>query len=306
MVPLLLSLVALAALTPLAQSHFTFVRIKTDGKWHEPLQYIRNKTDMYNEWKYYNSNFLYRGWNWPTYVIDRPESVRCGRDNMRHAPNTDVLTVKAGQELEIVHIRASPEEWVEDYFQCEDMEDRGVCFRKPGWYNDFNHPGPLVVHLSKAPEGQDIRSYDGTGEWIKIHRIGLDDPEERPLNWTLYRKVPQKIIFKIPAQTPAGQYLMRMDVIWSGWQSEYIKPPAAGLAEMYPSCAQLNIVSDSTKELPQGVKIPEIFDIWEPGMTTSGDMLDFKSLDANYTYPGGLLWDGEKMNIDSPYFEWYK
>jgi hypothetical protein len=57
-----------------------------------------------------------------------------------------------------------------------------------------------------------------------------------------------------------------MDVIWSGMQDQYIKIGDAGsLAEMYPSCAQLNIVNDATMVLPKGVKIPEIFMPLEPG-----------------------------------------
>ena len=65
----------------------------------------------------------------------------------------------------------------------------------------------------------------------------------------------------IPAQTPPGQYLMRMDVLWSGAQPGQIQ------AQMYPSCAQLNIVSDSKTALPEGVRIPEIFADDQPGTT---------------------------------------
>ena len=59
---------------------------------------------------------------------------------------------------------------------------------------------------------------------------------------------------------------MRMDVIWSGMTDEYIKIGDAGsLGQMYPSCAQLNIVSDSATSFPKGVKIPEIFGPYAPG-----------------------------------------
>lgn len=39
---------------------------------------------------------------------------------------------------------------------------------------DFNHPGPFLAHLSKVPEGQDIHTYDGSGEWVKIYRLGVE------------------------------------------------------------------------------------------------------------------------------------
>jgi len=36
------------------------------------------------------------------------------------------------------------------------------------------------------------------------------------------------------------------------------------------------------------------------GMTTSFDMYYLKKVDANFTYPGGQLWDGEKLIEDKP------
>jgi hypothetical protein len=39
---------------------------------------------------------------------------------------------------------------------------------------DINHPGPLIVHLSKVPNGQDVSEYDGSGEWVKIFTLGLE------------------------------------------------------------------------------------------------------------------------------------
>jgi hypothetical protein len=90
-----------------------------------------NKTSPFDERTYYQSNFLYREWNWPTYYIDYPESVRCGRGNMDHAKETEVLTVKAGDTLEIAQNRWEPREWTEGMFEnCPD--DRGTCHPE-GW-----------------------------------------------------------------------------------------------------------------------------------------------------------------------------
>jgi hypothetical protein len=38
---------------------------------------------------------------------------------------------------------------------------------------DINHPGPFLGHLSKVPDGQDIHTYDGSGDWVKIFTLGL-------------------------------------------------------------------------------------------------------------------------------------
>jgi hypothetical protein len=48
---------------------------------------------------------------------------------------------------------------------------------------DISHPRPLIIDLSKVPEGQDIHSYDGAEEWVKIYTLGLANPQKaNPLN----------------------------------------------------------------------------------------------------------------------------
>jgi hypothetical protein len=39
------------------------------------------------------------------------------------------------------------------------------------------------------------------------------------------------------------------------------------------------------------------------GMTISWEMTNHYSVDANYTHPGGPIWDGEKIVIDKPVLE---
>lgn len=51
---------------------------------------------------------------------------------------------------------------------------------------DINHPGPVVVHLSQVPDGQDVHEYDGTGEWVKIYTLGLEVREDDPVHWLAY------------------------------------------------------------------------------------------------------------------------
>lgn len=60
---------------------------------------------------------------------------------------------------------------------------------------------------------------------------------------------------------------MRMDVLMSGYVNNWTKVGDLGsLGQMYPSCAQLNIASDSKVTLPEGVAIPEIFSPEGPGL----------------------------------------
>lgn len=60
---------------------------------------------------------------------------------------------------------------------------------------DFNHPGPLLAHLSKTPDGRDVREYDGSGEWIKIYSSGFDKNEDGSIHWQAYNyeKLPARV-----------------------------------------------------------------------------------------------------------------
>jgi hypothetical protein len=51
---------------------------------------------------------------------------------MDHANATDILTVKAGDTIEIAHQRSSPNDWTDDmFYNCSD--DRGTCDHRPGY-----------------------------------------------------------------------------------------------------------------------------------------------------------------------------
>lgn len=75
---------------------------------------------------------IWREYNWPTYYLDFPDSIRCGRGNMDHANATEILTVRAGDEIEIAHQRSDPSTWTDDmFYECDD--DRGTCQHRPGY-----------------------------------------------------------------------------------------------------------------------------------------------------------------------------
>lgn len=84
-----------------------------------------NKTENFDEAPI-DANFWYRGFHWPTEYINQWNSVRCGRDNMAWAADTEILTVQAGDEFEIVIDAESPSEWSDaNWNNCP--EDRGSC-----------------------------------------------------------------------------------------------------------------------------------------------------------------------------------
>ncbi|KFA73044.1 hypothetical protein S40288_03256 [Stachybotrys chartarum IBT 40288] len=286
---------ALAAST--VQGHFTFVRLAHNGEWKAPTQYFRNKTELFEELPNPYSNNYFRLYNDPTFLTDYPDSVRCGRDTLAHAADTEVLVVQAGDTLEIAHTRKSPDTWAdEQWYDCPN--GRGSCDPlDPDWTMDFNHPGPLLAHLSKVPAGGDIHTYDGSGEWVKIHSVGLELNDDGSLHWLAYnyQGLPSRFVFRIPEQTPAGDYLLRLDLIWPG----LYQPPiyVGGQAQMYASCAQISVKSNVNGSLPQGIRIPEDL---TTGTLVSLAMYRDQSLDEGYVYPGGPLWTGEELVEDKP------
>ncbi|ETS73783.1 hypothetical protein PFICI_14729 [Pestalotiopsis fici W106-1] len=294
----------LMALILVSEAHFTFVRISVNGEWHEPLRFIRNKTAPFTEPWTPNTNRNERIYNEPTYATDLAESTRCGRDNMAYAAATEVLSLRAGDTIEFAHTRFDPVAWVDAmWYDCPN--ERGSCApNRADQIMDINHPGPVMAHLSRVPDGMDVREYDGDGDWLKIYTLGLEwmVNQTDPIRWRAYNNggLPERFIFKIPAQTPAGQYLLRMDEVNTGLEEHNAVFNSTSPAQLYPSCAQIQVESDFTDPLPQGIKIPEALQHTSPGMSSTLSMYRFQSLDADYVYPGGPLWDGVNVVQDKP------
>jgi hypothetical protein len=305
---------ALAAALPVVQGHFTFVRVAVNGDWQAPFQFIRNKTAPFEEPDTPHNTNNTRGYHDPTFVTtDYPNSARCGRDNMAHAADTEVLKLKAGDTVEFVVTAAEPSYWTNpaevSWNDCP--EGRGFCSyqRYNGSYMTIIHDGPVVAHLSKVPSGVSVHEYDGSGDWVKIHTTGLEirKQDAKPLFWLPHNNqfTPPRFIFKVPKQTPAGQYLLRVDLIWPGLL--YIldgKVISDGEAQLYPSCAQIEVESEATEPMPQGISIPEDLGTKSPGCQVSIGQYRRELVDPGYVYPGGPLWDGEKLIEDvAPSFD---
>lgn len=162
--------------------------------------------------------------------------------------NTDVYAVKAGDK---------------------------IALRQAFGADGIEHPGPVQVYMSRAP-GDDVKSYDGSGDWFKVsEQLLCADPSNDGIlteSWCIWGD--DRIEFTLPARIPAGEYLVRVEHI-------AIHGAHVGEAEFYYACAQVK-VEDSGKKTwapTRTVKIPGVyavddeainFSIWNSAITEYG------------------------------------
>ncbi|KAF2005056.1 lytic polysaccharide monooxygenase [Amniculicola lignicola CBS 123094] len=127
------------------------------------------------------------------------------------------------------------------------------------------HPGYLSAWLSKSPT-DDLNAYKGDGDWFKIlsvtgrteQSIDFADPYFKPYGDALKRKWGAFYVdswnFTIPATTPPGKYLLRIEHIFPNTQD----------SQFYPNCAHVDILPPSSTPAAVGipgplVKIPGVY-----------------------------------------------
>ncbi|CAG8035931.1 unnamed protein product [Penicillium olsonii] len=172
------------------------------------------------------------------------DDFRCNTGSQEFASKTGVYNVKAGDTI--------------------------------GFGTDFNaligHPGPIQVYMSKAPG--DVREYDGSGDWFKIYELGPEKFSSDGIEWGATDI--GNFTFELPSEIPSGQYLVRIEHIALHGAGDW------GQAEFYFNCAQIEVESDSTAIPGPTVKIPGVYDGYEPGIL----FYMYRPWIVNYTMPG--------------------
>lgn len=144
------------------------------------------------------------------------------------------------------------------------------------------HYGPVIVYLSKVT---DSSTADGSGGWFKIFQDGWskvagtsrgDDD-----NWGVkdLNKCCGRMNVKIPADIPAGDYLLRAEVI------ALHAARAGGGAQFYMTCYQLT-VSGGGSASPPTVSFPGAYSWSDPGLGSIHGTLN------EYIVPGGPVYSG--------------
>lgn len=140
------------------------------------------------------------------------------------------------------------------------------------------HQGPLQFWLAKAPEGQNVKDFDGSGDaWFKIYS---DEPTviEEHLTWPNWDK--DTLSIKIPECIADGEYLLRSEQIGLHLALD------RGRAEFYVSCAQIRVTGGSGTYKPSPFDLlafPGSYDPNDPGLYIN----IWHPVPTNYTAPGG-------------------
>jgi hypothetical protein len=136
------------------------------------------------------------------------------------------------------------------------------------------HAGPLSVYLGKAPST--AASWDGSGaNWFKIYEIGAQITSSA-INFPANGQ--SQFSFPIPAATPAGEYLLRI---------EHIGLHSTGQPQFYISCAQVKITSGGSGNPPK-VSIPGYIAQNDPSIILN----IYYPIPTSYTVPGPAVWHG--------------
>ncbi|KAF1958959.1 hypothetical protein CC80DRAFT_23719 [Byssothecium circinans] len=141
------------------------------------------------------------------------------------------------------------------------------------------HQGPLQFYLAKVPSGQAAATWDGSGNvWFKIYT-------ERPtvsngaLSWASLNSGTASV--KIPASTPAGEYLLRIEHIALHQASN------VNGAQFYISCAQIKVTGGGSGSPGPLVSFPGAYKATDPGIK-----VNIYSGATGYTAPGPSVWTG--------------
>jgi hypothetical protein len=143
------------------------------------------------------------------------------------------------------------------------------------------HPGVLNVYMAQAPAGTDVADWDGSGEvWFRIYQITADTDGGETITFPSQNLA--QVTFPIPAETPSGQYLVRVEHIAIHVADVY------GGAQFYLSCAQIEVTNGGSGTPGPLVAFPGAYTGNEPGILIN----IYYPIPANYTQPGPPLWTG--------------
>ncbi|KAI1130115.1 glycoside hydrolase [Nemania abortiva] len=145
-----------------------------------------------------------------------------------------------------------------------------------------NHPGPTQYYLAKVPAGQTAATWDGSGAvWFKIFTTMPTMDKNKQLTWPGQNEY-KTTNATIPANTPDGEYLLRVEHIALHMAMQ------AGKAQFYLACSQIKITGGGSGTPGPLVALPGAYKTNDPGI-----LVNLQSIQPDaYIPPGPAVWSG--------------
>jgi hypothetical protein len=242
------SALVLSAVAQVATAHYFFDTNVVGGVAQPQFKYVResSRAVKYNPIKF-SSNPAADIRDGST--ADGPDIV-CNQGAFGSAGRTQVMTVTAGEEIRL----------------------------KLGVGAKFQHPGPALVYMSKAPTGS-VKAYNGSGDWFKIFQEGVCGNGDFTSDaWCTYNR--DWVAAKIPKDTPNGEYLVRVEHI--GVHRSHVNQP-----EHYVSCMQVKIQGGGGGTPGPMAKFPGAYKATDPYANFS-----IYNGRKEFPFPGPAVWTG--------------
>jgi hypothetical protein len=167
----------------------------------------------------------------------------------------------------------------------------------------INHPGPTQYYLAKVPSGSSAKSFDGSGAvWFKIATTMPTTDNNKQLVWpgqsmarqlsisaydeqsltTINTDTYETTKATIPANTPDGEYILRVEQIALHMASQPNK------AQFYLACSQIQITGGGNGTPGPLVSLPGAYSSNDPGI-----LVNIYSIQPDsYKPPGPAVWSG--------------
>ncbi|KAJ7192397.1 glycoside hydrolase [Mycena pura] len=141
------------------------------------------------------------------------------------------------------------------------------------------HDGVVNVYMAKAPSGTDVAEWDGSGEvWFKIFEVTAVTNGGTSI--TFPATLLTEVNFQIPAETPAGQYLIRIEQI-----ALHVAETFQG-AQFYIACAQVEVTNGGSGTPGPLVAFPGAYTV----RILCSSINIYFPIPATYTQPGPAVW----------------
>jgi len=141
------------------------------------------------------------------------------------------------------------------------------------------HPGPALAYMAKVPAGKTAANWDGSGAvWFKVWQEGPIFGSS--LTWASDNA--SNLSFKIPASTPSGDYLVRIEHI-----GLHVAQTVGG-AQFYLSCGQVTVTGGGSGKPGPLVSFPGAYKATDPGILIG----IYYPIPTSYTFPGPAVWTG--------------